>query len=301
MSTSFESVRLLICDPSQMVRSALKGALFAQSFRTINDTAGFVKLHDMLAQDAVDLVVAAQQLEHHDIGYLVQEMRHQRVGTNPFVVIIMLLSNSDPDNVRKAIDSGADDLLLLPVAPAALMTRINNILQNRKPFIVTHDYIGPDRRSKARPGQQAAPILPVPNPIKARVEDGLDGTRFERHVKDAAAALNRMKIERHAVQVDWLASHICAGIRDGTDDGPKVAAYASRLALTAEDILVRIKGTPAEAHFGTVADLREAAQMAEVQTNRLNAAALQKLHDLSKAVLRQLGGGAAAAPIRPPG
>jgi len=38
-----------------------------------------------------------------------------------------------------------------------------------------------------------------------------------------------------------------------------------------------------------------------VQTNRLNAAALQKLHDLSKAVLRQLGGGAAAAPIRPPG
>ena len=39
----------------------------------------------------------------------------------------------------------SDDLLLMPVAPAQVMTRIDNLMQGRKPFIVTHDYIGPDR------------------------------------------------------------------------------------------------------------------------------------------------------------
>lgn len=284
MANTFENVRLLIADPNPMVRTGLKSALLARGFRTISDTATYVKLHDLLDQDAVDLLITAGTLEDNDTAYLIQEMRHHRLGTNPFVVVIMLLADADPAYVRKAIDSGADDLLLMPVAPDQLLTRIDKLAGTRKPFVVTHDYVGPDRRRKDRQFEHAAPTLPVPNPVRARLQGGMDGTRLTLQIRESAVALNHMQIERHATQVGWLVNHIGASIRDGIGEPGTLVAHTAKLVATAEDMIRRLKETPAEAHVGVVGDLLDIARRLDADVGAVAYADLERLHGMAQTV-----------------
>ncbi|MBC7952250.1 MAG: response regulator transcription factor [Rhodospirillaceae bacterium] len=291
MAQSFENVRLVIADPNPVVRTGLRGALFSIGFRTISDTASFIKLHDLIEQDAIDLLVTSSELENNDVGFLISEMRSQRLGPNPFLVVITLLTSADPDYVKRVIDSGSDDLLLTPVQPDQLILRIEKLARTRKPFVVTHDYTGPDRRTKARAFEtHSAPMLEVPNPLKVRADSGMDGTRLSRMVAETSITLNRMKIERHAVQIDWLVNHIHASIRDGISADPMVLLpYISKLPLAAEDMIRRMTGHPSEIYIPPVTELLELSKKLEADPANMPFTALERLAALSKLISKSLG------------
>ena len=302
MAQSFENVRLVIADDNQMVRSGLRGAMFSIGFRNINETGSFIKLHDLIDQDAVDLLITASSLEGNDTGFLISEMRSQRLGANPFVVVISLLASAEPDYVRKVIDSGADDLVLTPVQPDQLILRIEKLTRTRKPFVVTHDYGGPDRRTKARAFEtHSAPMLEVPNPLKFRAEaTSLDGTRLSRAIAETAITLNRMKIERYAVQIDWQVSHIHATIRDGAMGDPaELIPHVSKLCSVAEDMLRRMRGTGAEPHMGPVSEILDLARRLENNPGKIPYADLERLTALSRTISRSLGSPPRHAPCAP--
>lgn len=292
MAQSFENVRLVIADPSPMIRTGLRGALFSIGFRTISETSSFIKLHDLIEQDAIDLLITSSELEGNDTGFLVSEMRNQRLGINPFLVVITLLANAEPDYVKKVIDSGADDLLLMPVQPDQLILRIEKLTRRRKPFVVTHDYTGPDRRTKARAFEtHSAPMLEVPNPLKFRAESSsLDGTRLNRMVGESSTTLNRMKIERYVVQIDWLVTHIHATIRDNvTADPMALTPYTGRLSVVAEDMVRRMRGTPAEPLSGPVSELLTTAKRLEIDPAQVPFGEMERLTTLSRTIGRSLG------------
>ena len=291
MLQSVENIRLVLADPNPQIRNALRGALNAKGFRAITETASFVRVHDLLEQDSVDLLISASELEGNDVGFLVSEMRNQRLGRNPFVVTITLLGNANPDRVKKVIDSGTDDLVLVPVAPDTLLARIANLLKGRKPFVVTHDYVGPDRRTRTRSfvGHQA-PMLDVPNPLRLRAETGIDGTKLDRQVRESGAQLNRLKIERHAVQINWLADHVHATIRDGlAEEADKLMPFTSKLLSVADDLMRRMRGTPAEAHGGPVEELREISHRLDSNPCSVAYGDLERLNNLAKSIMRAMG------------
>lgn len=303
MPKSFENIRLTIADPSPLVRTGLKSALYSMGFRAITDTASFVKLHDLIEQDSIDLLVTASELEENHVGYLVGEMRNQRLGTNPFVVVITLLASAEPNYVRQVIDAGGDDLLLTPVAPDQLIMRIEKLARTRKPFVITHDYTGPDRRTKARAfDSHSAPMLEVPNPLKIRSETAsLDGTRLERLVRDSAVTLNRIKIERYAVQLEWLAQHIHASIRDSNVTDPQaLAPYTGKLVVVAEDSIRRMKNTPSEAQVGPISQILEIAHKLDNDPAKVAYAELERLAGLAKSTYRALGAPPASVPTAAP-
>ena len=291
MQLSLEKIRLVIADPNQVVRTGLKGALFAMGFRTILDTGNYIKLHDLIEQDAVDLLISATELEGNDVGFLVKEMRDQRLGSNPFPVVISLVGRPDPDHVKRNIDAGCDDLLLMPIAPDQLILRIEKLCRTRKPFVVTHDYTGPDRRAKQRNfDTHSAPMLEVPNPLRVRAETGVDGTRLQRMINESSATLNRMKIERYAVQIDWLSNHIHGTIRDGKSvDEMTLMPHTSRLVQVAEDMIRRMQRSPAETLSGPVTELLDIARRLDDTRQQIRFSELEKLNSLTKGLLRSLG------------
>lgn len=291
MAQSFENVRLVIADPNPLVRTGLKGALFSIGFRAISETASFVKLHDLIEQDSIDLLITSSALEDNDTGFLISEMRNQRLGGNPFMVVITLLTSAEPDYVKKVIDSGADDLLLMPVQPDQMILRIEKLTRARKPFVVTHDYTGPDRRTKARAFEtHSAPMLQVPNPVRFRAESStLDGTRLSRMIGESATTMNRMKIERYAVQIDWLVAHIHATIRDGIAVEPAtLAPHTAKLVGVAEDMVRRMRGTGSERHIEPVIDVLTIAQRLDAAPGKLPFAELERLTTLSRTITRTL-------------
>jgi DNA-binding NarL/FixJ family response regulator len=291
MQGSLENIRLVIAGPNPLVRTGLKGALFAMCFRAVSDTASYIKLHDLIERDSIDLLIASTELEGNDVGFLVKEMRDQRLGANPFPVVISLLSRPEPDYVKRIIDAGCDDLLLMPLSPDQLILRIEKLTRTRKPFVVTHDYTGPDRRAKQRTfDNHSAPMLEVPNPLRVRAETGVDGTRLQRMVSESSATLNRMKIERYAVQIDWLSNHIHGCIRDGrTEDSNALMPHTNRLVHVAEDMIRRMKRSPSEVLTGPVAELLEIAHRLDDAKTEVRFSELEKLNGLAKNLLRSLG------------
>ena len=290
LPSPYENIRLLIADSSPMVRTGLKGALYSQGFRNLTDTSSYVRIRDMLEQDSIDLLITSCSVEDMPVSYLIQEMRHGRVGHNPFVMIIMLLANAEPNYVRTAIDSGADDLLVTPLAPDHLIRRIAKLAGERRPFVVTHSYVGPDRRIKPRPGENSAAQLAVPNPLRARAQDGMDGTRLNRQIRDGAATLNLMQIEAHGTQLNWLATHINASIRDGSAEANSLAAHTTKLVFTAEDMVRRIENTAAAIQATALSDLLVIARKLSNDFKTVSYPELDRLHNMARTIARAVVG-----------
>lgn len=245
----FENVRLMLADTNGQVRHALKSALYREGFRDILDTASYVAVRETLARNLVDVVVTDVDLPGGDVCDLIHRVRHHKVGNNPFVVCIVLTSDPTQDLVRRMVDSGADDLVVKPCSADAMIQRVKTLTRGRKPFVVTHDYIGPDRRKGQREGSQVIQLLDVPNPLWSKAVANSDTSGLQRLIDAATARINQQKMERYSQQVAYLAERIAPFIVDGRPkarSGPEfdeVVAYLDKLRYVGEDLGYRMRGT----------------------------------------------------------
>jgi len=166
--TSYDNIRMIIGDTNSAVRQGIKTALFAHGFRNIRDASRLPTLHTAVEQNEVDLVVCDCALPEGDVSAMIYDVRHNRIGDNPFIVLIALAASPTPDVIARIIDSGADDLIAKPISPAILIDRVTRLTRARKRFVVTSDYIGPNRRDTLRPDDEAIPLIEVPNPLSAK-------------------------------------------------------------------------------------------------------------------------------------
>jgi hypothetical protein len=152
------------------------------------------------------------------------------------------------------VNSGADDLLAAPISPAKLFTRIDVLVGNRKPFVVTSDYIGPDRRKN--PGgdgdrQSSIPILEVPNTLRAKaLGETIDIARLQDAIDGAMVEINEQRMIRHSYQIGFLVGIIVPAYQKN-QVGPEIEAHIHRLSEIANEIGGRLTGS----RFEHVADL----------------------------------------------
>ncbi len=69
------------------------------------------------------------------------------------------------------VNSGADDLLLRPFSTTLLGQRIEAHVERRKGFVITTEYVGPDRRKE--PGGGAIDLFDPPNSLKMKAKEKL--------------------------------------------------------------------------------------------------------------------------------
>jgi PleD family two-component response regulator len=97
-----------------------------------------------------DLIIAAADVPGDVFGF-VRDIRHSKLGENPFLMITTLVENDQVAAVRKAMHAGTDDIIIKPLKEDQLLQRLKRVTVNRQAFVVTSDYLGPDRRGKSRP------------------------------------------------------------------------------------------------------------------------------------------------------
>src|SRR3546814_12935952 len=115
-----------------------------EGYRGIREFAQLGELQEAVGTSTPDLVVLDTHMPGGDACAMVQAIRHNQLGSNPFVPIIFTTWEADADVVRRVVDSGADGLPIKPLSPAQLLTRVNRPVSHRKPFNVPRDTIGPD-------------------------------------------------------------------------------------------------------------------------------------------------------------
>jgi CheY-like chemotaxis protein len=171
----------------------------------------------------------------------IQTLRQGLTVDNPFLVIIVTAWEKSNTLVASALNSGADDLLLRPFSIATLGRRIQSHIEKRKGFVITADYIGPDRRrDQSRPSNVELFHPPNSLKVKALARAGGEGElqRLNQDLRIARTALNTEKLRRDSFQlcVLWrLAQDAPLAPRAYEVDLSRVTQLASAIALRCRD------------------------------------------------------------------
>lgn len=240
--SQFDNIRVVLAEPKADLRRTLKKCLQDHGFRSVLDTGNLSQVANAVREGNVDLLIADTSLPEGDFNAYVTELRHGKHGDNPFLVTITLVSSPSRAAVQNAIDSGTDHVLAKPFDPEAMISHVLDLTHGRKRFVVTTDYIGPDRRSGPRPGGMEIPVIDVPNALRQRMTGQMSEGVLRRHVDAAKAKINEQKVVRHAFQIGWLLDRLLPELNK-PEKSEEFVAHIERLGEVAKDISNRIKST----------------------------------------------------------
>lgn len=280
----FSKVQAMLAIDNPGVRQGLREALKRSGVMNIMEVSTMVQVHKTLEEQSPDLLVVSSEIDGVFLGSMIKDIRHSRFGRHPFPLVVMLAMTAEFDYVRRIVDCGPDDILLVPVSPEQMLNRFLNLARLRKPFVVTHDYVGPDRRKSQRPGagKEAVPMVEVPNPVAAKA-DKIEPTTFQRDVESVSQRLNTLKVERYGVQIRWLEKALRELFAKPEPDEHQISLHSLRLADIAEDLKVRT----ANWHDNRVIKSAELMLSAAKQVSNAGVGAVGKgLNDLSEACLQ---------------
>lgn len=201
----YDALRTLIALPDPVVRKTLRKTLQTEGLLHCREIAELPVLIDHLGRTEPDLLITALDEGAWDTADLIRQIRNSTLGRNPFMVVITLLQTPSPSLVSRAVNAGADDLLLAPWLGRLVLDRLDNFAQGRKPFLITHDYIGPERRSFYREGTPPPPTVEVPNPVQWLSAGNDDRVVYRRKIEQALQMVNLRKIKSCGGQLRFLA------------------------------------------------------------------------------------------------
>ena len=119
-----------------------------QGYRSLHDYGDLDIVEDEIKNTMPDLIVMDSIMDGGEALALASRIRAGDLGVNPFVGIIMTVRQPSQAVIRRVVNSGTDDIIVKPLSPKSMMDRISAVAYHRKPFVVTSDYIGSDRRTK---------------------------------------------------------------------------------------------------------------------------------------------------------
>lgn len=230
-----EEARVLLASENKLSRSIVKTILVNIGFNEVTTAINYEELEECLLSNSPDMFIFDSSYSLNEIYELVKKVRQSELDVNPFMTIIALSDGPTADLMEGVLDNGVDDILTEPYSTGQFLERITVLIEDRKPFVVTNDYIGPDRRTKERvnedDGSEQISLITVPNALLALSKNKMNREKFEIAVQKATEEINILKLERNGVQVVWLVNHILAGYPSVSDEfmGPKVVEHLIRL------------------------------------------------------------------------
>jgi DNA-binding response OmpR family regulator len=232
-------VRILIAVENPMVRTGVHNSLRDAGYREMTQITVFDQI-ELLQKESYDLIFLSSHMGDRSFIPIVSAIRDGKHGHHAFPVMVLLLSDGDRASVSQAISCGADDVLLLPVSAGQIISRTAQLAGRRKPFILTRDYTGPDRRREQRPGTTPAlQLVDAPNPLKAKI-DGVSDFDLKLQIESAGRKLNSLKMENYARQIEWIIRAIGEMFHTKAFDADKLEGHAAALRLMAHDLPSRI-------------------------------------------------------------
>ncbi len=235
-SYNFNYVEVAVLVFSQGTRLSVRDALHSNGMRRIHAASNPEHMRKIIRTVEPDFALLQIDTEPEEVCQIVREIRHGRLGSNPYIAVFGVTWRAERELVQHAINAGFDDMVTLPLSIGALFNRIDNVIQRRKEFVVTTDYVGPDRRHGNRPATDDLGGFEVPNILR-------DKARSERPVDFDASAVTRANktVSRHRLQRLTTRLNQLATMHEETarDKGPSAVPHD---ALTETcGLLARIK------------------------------------------------------------
>ena len=252
------NARIILADSDAYMRQSLLHALTHEGYRDIRSVSRLTLLVDLLRGSMPDLLIMDIDMADGDAIELVRDIRNGKIGRNPFLPIILMSWDSDRPLIRRVVDSGADMLVAKPLAPVQLLERMDFIVRQRNPFIVTADYFGPDRRMDNSSGEIERYM--VPNTLKDKIEGRpVDYASLHEQIQSTFGQMNKLRLVEDAARITSIVGIVTNSYKQKRLS-KETKSRMDQIICCTEDFAGRIAGTPFESLSGVCASLLKAAR-----------------------------------------
>jgi len=230
LEPKFSLASTLLFDPRVENAAPMRGALLSLGVRDLDVASTREDAQKFLSGRVYDLVIGEVEQEADAFVEMTAQLRHGAFGLNPFAAVIATTWRLNARVVREIVDAGVDDILGRPFSYRAVALRLQSIVEARKPFVVTADYIGPDRRFSRRPAAGDIRMFDAPNVLRTKILEDASGVRAEEaRINPVRSLMLQEKMrrlgERIAALTVMLERRLATGasdVRFAMDDDPSL-------------------------------------------------------------------------------
>lgn len=262
-------ITCFLYDPQPNVRRLLRDAVAGCRLGQVETFARLDVLGSAVAADAPDLLIVDAGGPADQSLSLIHRLRHGLAGANPFLGAIVTAFNPTRQLVGRVTDSGADALLVKPVAPRSLRERVSALMAGPRAFVVTSDFIGPDRRRMPRAGKPA-PMVDVPNTMHLKASGLARELDLRALIEDAWAVVNERKVVGLAFRAAFLIEFARPGLAARPPDRFSVD-HLLRVPAVVQELIRRLPADVPDHGSGLAERARRLAEEAERVAARIRA------------------------------
>lgn len=194
---NYAPVRTAVYQPHVEDGSPILHGLHGIGFRDLTFFSSLGSLQNALAGDHFDFLVADVSGPADPAFGFISKIRLGELSKNPFMVITVISFSAEPDVVTKAMHCGADDFIKRPVSATGLGSRARQITISRKQFVVTAEYVGPDRHAVPL-ANRALRTFEVPNSLWMKARYGHMHDEVVQKINKDRIAIYQERIRRIA-------------------------------------------------------------------------------------------------------
>ena len=217
------------------------------NIRTIFHNAGFKHVEilrseinrakSLIAAGSCDLLVVEDIFDEKPTLPFIRSIRHGEVGPNIFLPIVAMISENDAGTIRASIEAGPDDVIVKPLSVSTVRTRILGMLKRNPQYVVTAEYIGPNRRSKERTDPLKDNLIDTPNILRAKSEGHHEvAQQIFANIRDANKKINTQRVSIQGDQIQGL-------ITEAIEDPSKFNACIPKIRTVALEFTRRLQHT----------------------------------------------------------
>lgn len=157
-----ERVRLVFFEPSPEIGIPMMSMLRVEGFSSVERVSSLAELRSEVAAGKSDAVLIEADGNEREVIRLILSIRRAEHSGDPFLPVIVTLSNVTAERARIFSFAGVDAILEKPYAPDEVLKHLLDLARRQRRFVVNNGYAGPERRSIPREGDTGQ-HLDVPN------------------------------------------------------------------------------------------------------------------------------------------
>ncbi len=145
------NVSVLIADADVCLAQAVTHNLRAMGFQSIHHVRSASDAITHIRSQQVSFLITEWDMKGSSGIELVRYLRRSEDSPNRGLPIIMLTGHGELADVQAARDVGITEFVVKPFSAQTLYSRIEQIVDNPRPFVVSEAFVGPERRRRGAP------------------------------------------------------------------------------------------------------------------------------------------------------
>jgi DNA-binding response OmpR family regulator len=247
----------------------------------------------------VDIVLCDIDLPGMDFCEFSQDIRHGRIGGNPFAVLIATARPAAGADVAQVLKSGVDDLIFKPVDAEVVVRRVGAFAKRRNLFVVTPAYIGPTRRGMRREDGSDDDAIEVPNTLRAKVVQSRYAADLDKLVETERSVLDDRKAQSGLRTIARLTRQL-AQLPTGLVMTHETRRTLRVLANKADEVVMEHKNSATTRNVAAISEriarLVRRAESAPIQLPKIEVNLLLQLSDAALAAFVSASRGTGVVP-----